>query len=253
MTTLIEEIKTKVDKNNLIEYLRAVCNQEIGNIEIAIIQFTHILDRDPSFIKIPEILIKLNKGFYSIGELKYFYELILAVKPGNKNMRLFVEKHHKLHSIFNSEPNLSEIKKQPYSQSIKELKKENKYLIELVKELKINGQKYKSDNENDFEEKPRNMPAIMPDVDAESIHKQSNKFIEKFGNNFSKNNYNIKEKNVNVETLTIAKLYIKQGYYKEALDILFKLKEQDENKNRDKILETIDEVKELVQDKRSIK
>ncbi len=244
---LIESTDFAISKNNIVEYLRAVCNQKIGNIEIAIKQYTNILDRDPSFVVVVERLLELNKASYSIGELKYFYELILSVKPDNKNMRSFIEEHSKIIPCFNTEPNLQKMKKSPHILSTKELQKENKYLSELVKELEANGERYKKEKNSKNERKIT--PIILPDVDAESDNPQ-NKFIEEHGKDISTNNGNSNRKRVNVETLTIANLYIKQGYYKEALDILYKLEKQSGNKNREKIIEAIDEVNELIENKK---
>jgi tetratricopeptide (TPR) repeat protein len=255
----IESVDVKLQGNNVIEYLRAVCNQEVGNIAIAIKQFTQVLDKDPTFIKIAETLIDLNKSSYSIGELKYFYELILSIKPNNQQMHAFVGKHHNVPSQFYPEPNIQKMKKVIHSLPIKKSNGKNRYINPLIRELELNAEKYKNDIKNNGEKKSKkDKPVIMPDFDAESTQKQNKKISDKLKDNSSKKkNYNKdKEDNkknkgngnnrvINVETLTIARLYIKQGYYKEALDILFKIKKQD-GSNNEKILETIKEVKKLI-------
>lgn len=251
----IESVDTELLENNIIEYLRAICNQEIGNVEIAIKQFTKILDKDPTFIKAAEILVNLNKSSYSIGELKYFYELISAVKSNNK-MRAFIRKYRNVPSEFNPEPNIQKMTKNIRSRSPKKLNGNNKNLNPLIKELKLNAEKYKNEIKNNTEKKsPKSKLAIMPDADAESNKKKSKKIVDKSESKFSKkeNDKGGKKDNkenidlaINVETLTIARLYIKQGYYNEALDILLKLKKRDGVNNK-KILETIEEVKKLIQ------
>lgn len=255
----IESVDKKLMGNNIVEYLRAVCNQEVGNVETAIKQLTQILDKDPTFIIAAEILISLNKSFYSIGELKYFYELILAVKPNNNKMQAFVRKYHNVPSIFNPEPNIQKMKKEIRSRSNRKSNGNGKYLNPLIKELKLNAERYKNEIKDKTEKKSqKGKPAIMPDVDAESIQKQSKKIVDKSKSKSSKKENaeesqkekKDNEKNndlvINVETLTIARLYIKQGYYKEALDILLKLEKRDGGSNK-KILETIKEVKKLIQ------
>ncbi|MDA3871805.1 MAG: hypothetical protein PF551_05585 [Candidatus Marinimicrobia bacterium] len=255
----IESVDVELQGNNIIEYLRAVCNQEVGNLAIAIKQFTQVIDKDPTFIKIAETLINLNKSSYSIGELKYFYELILAIKPNNQQMHAFVEKHHNVPSQFDPEPNTQKMEKIIHLRSIKESNRKGKYINPLIRELELNAEKYKNDIKNNGGKKSKkDKPVIMPDFDAESTQKQNKKIVDKLVNNSSKKkNYNKdKEDNkenkgnennrvINVETLTIARLYIKQGYYKEALDILFKIKKQDGD-NNEKIFETIKEVKKLI-------
>ena len=256
----IESVDVKLQGNNVIEYLRAVCNQEVGNIAIAIKQFTQVLDKDPTFIKIAETLIDLSKSSYSIGELKYFYELILSIKPNNQQMHAFVGKHHNVPSQFYPEPNIQKMKKVIHSLPIKKSNGKNRYINPLIRELELNAEKYKNDIKNNGEKKSKkDKPVIMPDFDAESTQKQNKKISDKLKDNSSKKkNYNKdKEDNkknkgngnnrvINVETLTIARLYIKQGYYKEALDILFKIKKQDGG-NNEKIFETIKEVKKLIE------
>ncbi len=170
----IESVDAELMENNIVKYLSAICNQEVGNVKTAIKQFTQILDKDPTFIKAAEILINLNKSSYSISELKYFYELILAVKPNNNKMHAFVRKYHKVPSDFNPEPNIQKMKKAIRSGSNKRSNGESKYLNPLIKELKLNAEKYKDEIKNGTEKKSqKGKPAIMPDTDVKSTTAQS--------------------------------------------------------------------------------
>ncbi|MEA1986058.1 MAG: hypothetical protein U9N76_01045 [Candidatus Marinimicrobia bacterium] len=235
----IESVSPELQTNTIIEYIRAVCNKEVGNTKLAIKQLTYLIDKDPGFVSAVELILALNKSSYLIGELKYFYELILFVKPENIEMWNFVEKYKDVESIFNKKPNFNEFSKRESEIQKLEEKKEIKSINALVTQIHKNKNNLKSGSgELPKKNTNRKSIAIMLDEEREK-NKNPNTRSKK-----NKTVYNINNRIAEIETLTIAKLYIKQGFYKEALDILYKIKKRDNGKN---VSETIDEVKKLIQ------
>lgn len=235
----IESVSPELQTNTIIEYIRAVCNKEVGNKKLAIKQLTYLIDKDPGFVSAVELILALNKSSYLIGELKYFYELILFVKPENIEMWNFVEKYKDVESIFNKKPNFNEFSKRESEIQKLEEKKEIKSINALVTQIHKNKNNLKSGSgELPKKNTNRKSIAIMLDEEREK-NKNPNTRSKK-----NKTVYNINNRIAEIETLTIAKLYIKQGFYKEALDILYKIKKRDNGKN---VSETIDEVKKLIQ------
>ena len=110
-----------------------LCYHQNNDIFHAIECFTKALKLDPAFISSAEMLLKLNKDNYSLGELKYIYGLIIAYKSGSEEMYRFVRKFKDVPADANlSIPNIGQ----------DELKKaglpggdDNEYIQHLINEM----------------------------------------------------------------------------------------------------------------------
>lgn len=233
----LEKAKLLVDKypeKALPLFTMGLCYHQKEDIFHAIECFTKALRFDPGFISAAEMLLKLNKDNYSLGELKYIYSLIIAYKDGTDEMYQFVQKFVDVPI----DPNLTvpnfgqdEMKKAALPRT-----DNNTYIQHLINEMDKPLEPIRP------EIPPRKEIAIIPEQEfspppKRTIPVQDNKkdSSTKYG----------------IETMTMAKLYVRQGLYRQALNILSKLQERDPGSEL--IREEIKKVQQLINDSKESK
>lgn len=228
----LEKAKILVEKypgKALPFFSMGLCYHQKNDIFHAIECFTNALRLDPGFISAAEMLLKLNKDNYSVGELKYIYSLIIAYKDGTDEMYKFVQ-------TFSDVPLIADLSIPNLGQD--ELKKtslpgadDNAYIQHLIKEMDKPVEPIHPDIP------PRKEIAIIPEQDFTPPPKKSVPV---------RNNKNDNSTQYGIETMTMAKLYIRQGLYRQALAILNKLQERDPGSVL--IKEEIEKVTKLMKD-----
>ena len=186
---------------------------------------------DPSFISAAEMLLKLNKDNYSLGELKYIYSLIIAYKDGSDEMYNFIQK-------FKDTPMISKLTIPNLGQD--KLKTEdlpggdnNAYIQHLINEMD------KPDQRDHLETSPPKELSIVPEQQFVPPPKKRIPI---------QNNKNDQSTRYGIETLTMAKLYIRQGLFEQAMGILLKLQQRDPASELVKA--EIDHVNQLMKDEK---
>jgi tetratricopeptide (TPR) repeat protein len=228
----LEKAKILVDKfpeEALPLFSMGLCYHQKEDIFHAIECFTKALMLDPAFISAAEMLLKLNKDNYSLGELKYIYSLIIAYKDGTDEMYKFVEKF----SDVPLAPNLSipNFGQDDMNKANLPAKDENAYIRHLINEMD------KPEEMARTEAPPRKELSIIPEQEFTPPPKK---------NIPVRNNKNDNSTQYGIETMTMAKLYIRQGLYRQALGILNKLRERDPDSVL--IKEEIQKVTQLLND-----
>ncbi len=221
----------KYPKDALIWFSMGLCYHQKEDIFQAIDCFTRALSFDPSFISAAEMLLKLNKDNYSLGELKYIYSLIISYKDGTDEMYNFIQKFKDTAIISKlSIPNIGQDK----------LKTEdlpgidnNAYIQHLITEMD------KPDSKNYPETPPRKELSIVPEQQFVPPPKKRIPV---------QNNKNDQSTRYGIETLTMAKLYIRQGLFEQAMGILLKLQQRDPGSELVKA--EIEHVKQLMNDEK---
>lgn len=183
-------------KSPLILFALAKCYEAKKDTYHAIEAYTNVLKYDPSFISAAEKLIELNKDNYSLGELKYIYTLIVAQKEGTEEMYRFLDEFK------NTEikKKLS-ITKTQQSDNEAPRAKDNNYIKHLITQMHSEEARGDTCAIPSPITPPPQQPKIVEQPDIERLTNQS------YG----------------IETLTMAKLYIRQGLYEQAMGILLKL------------------------------
>lgn len=262
----------------LAHYVMALCLHQNGDIPGTLRHLAAVLQRDPSFVSAAELLLELNKDNYSIGELKYLYSLIAAHKAvppeGLHYLRKFpdvalktdlsipetgkspeaapetlpgsdddVYIRHLLDEMEHSEKTempqaeaeamttieISEDAPPLPGESITDKEK----AVPLFTEETTETPKDKTQDVKAPSPTPREVPAAQTGI-YQPPRKQTPPQNNKPGPAAS----------YSVETLTMAQLYIRQGLYKYALDILLKLQKRDPASER--IRQEIERVKQYM-------
>lgn len=176
------------------------------NIFKAIHCFTKTLQIDPSFVKTAEKLLELNVNNYSVGEMKYLYQIILRYKPGDEEMYRFMEK-------FASESVVTDLSSPDVGLDDMSMESlpgaDNKdYIEHLIHEMDAQEEELPEERvETVMADLPRSIP--LPKRKPAKNGKHTNN-----------------EPAYKIETLTMARLYIRQGLYEQAKNILEKLKKR---------------------------
>lgn len=176
------------------------------NIFKAIHCFTKTLQVDPTFVMTAEKLIELNVDNYSVGEMKYLYQIILRYKPGDEEMYQFMEKFAEENVITDlSSPDVG-----LDDMSVESLPgTDNKdYIEHLIHEMDAQEEELPEEH---IETVVANLPQAIP------LPKRKPAKNGKHANN---------EPAYKIETLTMARLYIRQGLYEQAKNILLKLQKR---------------------------
>ncbi|MEA2077505.1 MAG: tetratricopeptide repeat protein [Candidatus Marinimicrobia bacterium] len=206
-----------------------LCYYQKQDIFHAIECFTKALQFDPGFISAAEMLLKLNKDNYSLGELKYIYSLIIAYKDGTDEMYQFVQKFKDTPLNANlSIPNLGqdELKTQDLPGV-----DNNIYIQHLI---------------NEMDEPTVTTQTDIPPRKEISIISEQQFTLPPKKSIPVQNNKNDQSARYGIETLTMAKLYIRQGLYEQAMGILMKLQLRDPASELVNI--EIERVKQLIND-----
>lgn len=189
-------------KSPLVLFALAKCYEEKEDTFHAIEAYTHVLKYDPSFVSAAEKLVELNKDNYSLGELKYLYTLIVSHKEGTEEMYRFLDQFKK--TEMKSKLSISKFSQDPKESS------DNVYIKHLIDQM--------HNNQNDSTmgdvcsiPGPITPPPQQPKEDVFPD-------VERLTNT-----------SYGIETLTMAKLYIRQGLYEQAMGILLKLLKRDPN------------------------
>ncbi len=201
----------------LIWFIMGLYYQRKQDIFNAIDSFTRALRYDPSFVSAAEMLLKLNKDNYSVSELKYLYLVITAYKKGSPEMHQFLRKFKD--TLANAQLTVPNLGQDELSADNLPGVDDNKYIQHLIKNMDNPEQAQK-----EITSPAKKELSIIPEKD---YRPPRNKAPEPVINNTTtnKNNYGI-------ETMTMAQLYIRQGLYEQALDILFKLQQRDPSSER---------------------
>lgn len=230
----LEKVKLLLDKHPedaLAWFSLGLCYYQKEDIFKAIDSFTRALGFDPSFISAAEMLLKLNKDNYSLGELKYIYSLIIAYKNGTDEMYSFIRKFK--NTTINSKlsiPNLGQDKLK--TQGLPGVD-DNAYIQHLITEMD------KPEKSTTLESPQRKEISIVPE--KQFIPPPKKKIPVQ-------NNKNDQNTRYGIETLTMAKLYIRQGLFEQAMAILLKLQQRDPESAQ--LRAEIDHVKQLMRDEK---
>lgn len=230
----LEKAKLLLDKypeDALAWFSMGLCYYQKEDIFQAIDSFTRALYFDPSFISAAEMLLKLNKDNYSLGELKYIYSLIIAYKDGSDEMYNFIQKFESAAMNSNlSIPNLGQDKLK--AEDLPGID-DNTYIQHL-----INGMDKPEEPVQEGIPKRKEI-SIVPE--QQFIPPPKKKIPVQ-------NNKNDQSTRYGIETLTMAKLYIRQGLYEQAMNILLKL--QQRNPSSELVNTEIERVKQLMMDEK---
>lgn len=228
----LEKAKLLVDKfpeEALPQYLLGLCFHHKDDIFHAIESFTKALRHDPGFISAAEMLLKLNKDNYSVGELKYIYSLIIAYKDGTDEMYQFVQK-------FSNVPMIPELSIPNIGQDSLKAGNlpgldDNTYIQHLINEMDTPEEKRETMTP------PKKEISIIPEAQYVPPPKKRAPV---------QNNKNDQKARYGIETMTMAKLYVRQGLYEQALGILKKLQERDPGS--EPVKAEIEKVRKLMND-----
>ena len=230
----LEKVKLLLDKypeDALAWFSLGLCYYQKEDVFKAIDSFTRAIGFDPSFISAAEMLLKLNKDNYSLGELKYIYSLIIAYKGGTDEMYSFIQKFK--NTTINSKlsvPNFGQDKLK--TQDLPGVD-DNTYIQHLITEMD------KPEKNTGYEKPQRKEISIVPE--QQFIPPPKKKIPVQ-------NNKNDQSTRYGIETLTMAKLYIRQGLFEQAMAILLKLQQRDPESEQ--ISSEIDHVKQLMKDEK---
>ncbi len=220
----------KYPEDALVWFSMGLCYYQKEDIFKAIECFTRSLSFDPSFISAAEMLLKLNKDNYSLGELKYIYSLIISYKEGTDEMYNFIQKFKDTGMISKlSIPNIGQDKL-----TTEDLPgvDNNAYIQHLITEMDRPEQTQPTNP-------PRKEISIVPEQQFVPPPKKKIPV---------QNNKSDQSTRYGIETLTMAKLYIRQGLYEQAMGILLKLQERDPASEL--VNAEIDHVKQLMKDEK---
>ncbi len=202
----------------VIWFIMGLYYQRKQDIFNAIDSFTRTLRYDPSFVSAAEMLLKLNKDNYSVSELKYLYMIITTYKAGSQEMHQFLRKFK--NTPANAQLTVPNLGQDELSADNLPGIDDNEYIQHLIKNM---------DNPEQTQEEVaspvKKELSIIPEKD---YHPPRSKAPEPVINNNTTTNKN----NYGIETMTMAQLYIRQGLYEQALDILFKLQQRDPSSER---------------------
>lgn len=219
-------------ENALVWFILGLCHYQKQDIFNAIDSFTHVLRYDPDFISAAEMLLKLNKDNYSVGELKYIYSLILAHKEGTREMYQYLQKFSDVTPVADlTIPNIGqdELKAETLPGS-----DDNAYIQHLINEMDK-----PAPEEEISQPAPKKEISIIPESAYTPPKKQAPSLVPNANKIGPQTHYGI-------ETMTMATLYIRQGLYDQALGILLKLQQRDPGSQR--IKEEIDRVNILMKE-----
>ncbi|MCD6337635.1 MAG: tetratricopeptide repeat protein [Candidatus Marinimicrobia bacterium] len=221
----------KYPKEALIWFSMGLCYYQKDDIFKAIESFTRSLNLDPSFISAAEMLLKLNKDNYSLGELKYIYSLIVSYKKGTEEMYNFIQKFKDI--AMNPKLSIPDIGQDKLKTEDLPGIDNNAYIQHLITEMDKPEQKTQSTIPH------RKEISIIPEQQFVSPPKK------KIPVQNNKNDQNIR---YGIETLTMAKLYIRQGLFEQAMNILLKLQQRDPGSEL--VNAEIDHVKQLIKNEK---
>jgi len=221
----------KFPEKALAHFSMGLCYHQQEDIFHAIECFTQALQIDPAFIIAAEMLLKLNKDNYSLGELKYIYSLIVAYKDGTDEMYQFLEKFKDI--PLNANLSIPELGQDSLKTNEVPGLDNNDYIEHLINEMD------KPEEPPKRETVTRKEIAIIPEKEfipppKKTVPVQNNKHDQatKYG----------------IETLTMAKLYVRQGLFEQAMGILLKLQQRDPDSGL--VKEEIERVKQLMNEKK---
>lgn len=261
-----EELLSAHPEQALAYYVLAVCYHEKEDYFEAIKNYTLTLEKDPEFIEAAKMLLELNKDNYSVSELKYLYTLICNYQDGQQEMQQFLRK-------FEDAPLKSELSIPEAPKTIENPEElpgtnDNEYIRHLLQEMEKPEESEKSAKDEEaytsinlhdeklpfpgesIEEKkePEQNEAKEPEKDSGKEAFFTLDFQPPAKQPLPPQN-NVKPSPVNnygIETMTMAQLYIRQGLYEHALQILLKLQERDPDAERVKA--EIERVNKLIRE-----
>jgi len=266
----------------LAHFVMARCLREQGDIPGTLRYLAAVIRLDPGFASAAELLLELNKDSYSIGELKDLYRLTAAHKPPAPEVREFLRKFRDV--PFKTELSIPEADKKsetaaeklpgpdddtyigllidqmdrPEAEDKADLQTDSKNVstIEIVEDtLPLPGESI-SDKESDS---PSPLKKSYPQAEAEQAAPAAGASAPQESYPLKTNTFqpprkqappqnNSKQSPVSssygIETLTMAQLYVRQGLYDYALDILLKLQKRDPGSER--IRQEIERVKQCM-------
>jgi tetratricopeptide (TPR) repeat protein len=194
----------------LSHFMMGLCCRRKQDIICAIRHFTLTLRADPSFISAAEILIDLNKDNYSVGELKYLYGIVMQYKKADAGMQQFLHQ-------FADVPLRSDL-------SVPDKRQEEKLPAELPG---VDDNAYIQHLITEMEKTP-DVPASLPETPAADVPETAYRPPRpKAPAPPASDKRNGTGPGYGIETMTMAQLYIRQGLYENALDILVKLQKRD--------------------------
>ena len=191
-------------------FTMGLCYYQKEDVFHAIENFTKALRLDPGFISAAEMLLKLNKDNYSLGELKYIYSLIIAYKDGSDEMYQFIQKFEDI--PLNPNLTIPNVGQDEMKEAELPGTDDNTYIQHLISEMDKPQEQIKPNIP------PKKEISIVPEEVFTPPPKKTIPVQDNKKDNSTK---------YGIETMTMAKLYVRQGLFRQALGILSKLQERD--------------------------
>lgn len=201
-----KELLADEPNNPLLQYSLALCYLDKNEENKAMEHFNKTLSLDPSFVSAAENLVELNKDGYSLGELKYLYTLITSHKEGTEEMYRFLDQF----STSSLNDQLS-TKKAIRREGGGNGPDDNIYIKHLITQM----DKYDKDAP-----KPDGEACALPTAITPPPHEPPPPPPPPEP---KKDEPEIQSTSYGIETLTMAKLYIRQDLHEQAMAILMKL------------------------------
>ncbi|MDZ7820369.1 MAG: hypothetical protein U5N26_00360 [Candidatus Marinimicrobia bacterium] len=224
----------------LVWYLLGCYYEKKKDIFHSIDSYTRALHTDPTFLAAAEKLLALNKDNYSVGELKYLYTLILDHKKGSEEMRRFLQKFKKV--PMDAELTVPDLGQDQLSANDLPGMDDDAYIRHLIRGM------------DRIEEKSRSTPAGQGPPEQASGGGEKGTEEKAIPVDFrpppkqtpapQNNDTPVKPASYGIETMTMARMYIRQGLYENAIDILLKLQKRDPSSER--VKKELERVKQLI-------
>lgn len=237
---VIKKLLTAFQGKALIWYLMGRYYEQKKDIFHSIDSYTRALHTDPAFLSAAEKLLQLNKDNYSVGELKYLYSLITVYKKGSEEMYQFLQKFK--NTPINADLTVPDLDQDRLSADELPGMDDDAYIQHLIRGMdKI---------EEDRAKKTAQEPPEKKDIPSEKKDQAGTGIPEDFQpppkqapppNNNEKLS---RLSSYGIETMTMAQMYIRQGLYENAMEILLKL--QKRNPSSERIENEISRVRELI-------
>lgn len=261
-----KELLSDNPEQALAYYVLAVCYHEKEDYFEAIKNYTLTLKKDPEFIEAAKMLLELNKDNYSVPELKYLYTLICNYQDGQQEMQQFLHK-------FEDAPLKSELSIPEAPKTIENPEElpgtsDNEYIRHLLQEMEKPEETEKNVKNEEtltsisLREEKLPFPGESIEGEKEAVLNESKDAVKNSsGEAFFTLDFqppakqapppqnNVKPSSVNnygIETMTMAQLYIRQGLYEHALQILLKLQER--NPEDERVKDEIERVNKLMRE-----
>lgn len=264
----LNELPVNDADNLFVEYMYGICEQELGNIERAVKRFKYVVKHDPAFVQAAEALAFIGDDLLTIGEKKYIYKIITAHKPDQQSKTEFILEHAKVSDelILSAAEKPIQTMEEFISETVSETEPaaiapnpDETPVLTADATASDAAEEVFGEEEIDIEILTAEDAAILPKEQAEATQFVPESIVEPFPETPAKSaepapvstktatepkealpvpppsprkRSKSQQKVASYETYTMATVYIEQGFYQQALEILEKLLEKGEDKEK---------------------